>query len=104
MIRRPPRSTLFPYTTLFRPRTPPPVLAGPRLGVRDRRARVVGRGRRRLPVPRHLGRQLRTGRDGRRRPLARGGGVVAPAGHGPCRGPPRPPGGVPPRAAHRAPL
>src|SRR6266550_8420955 len=23
MIRRPPRSTLFPYTTLFRPRTPP---------------------------------------------------------------------------------
>src|SRR3990170_5644382 len=27
MIRRPPRSTLFPYTTLFRSRTPP---AGPR--------------------------------------------------------------------------
>src|SRR2546429_2121338 len=32
MIRRPPRSTLFPYTTLFRstakpPRWPPPVLA-----------------------------------------------------------------------------
>src|SRR2546426_8280701 len=27
MIRRPPRSTLFPYTTLFRsPATPPPVL------------------------------------------------------------------------------
>src|SRR6266487_5989950 len=24
MIRRPPRSTLFPYTTLFRPRHPPP--------------------------------------------------------------------------------
>src|SRR6476620_12439418 len=24
MIRRPPRSTLFPYTTLFRSRTPPP--------------------------------------------------------------------------------
>src|SRR2546425_7939595 len=33
MIRRPPRSTLFPYTTLFRsnpPVTPPPV---PKLGV-----------------------------------------------------------------------
>src|SRR2546430_748119 len=26
MIRRPPRSTLFPYTTLFRSRRPPPVL------------------------------------------------------------------------------
>src|SRR2546427_6997421 len=25
MIRRPPRSTLFPYTTLFRSRTEPPV-------------------------------------------------------------------------------
>src|SRR2546430_10096246 len=24
MIRRPPRSTLFPYTTLFRSRSPPP--------------------------------------------------------------------------------
>src|SRR2546425_2576298 len=30
MIRRPPRSTLFPYTTLFRsPRPPPPVGGGP---------------------------------------------------------------------------
>src|SRR6266516_6797523 len=29
MIRRPPRSTLFPYTTLFRSRTPP---AGPPRG------------------------------------------------------------------------
>src|SRR5688572_31701165 len=38
MIRRPPRSTLFPYTTLFRsPRTPPPL----------RRHRHVQRGRRR---------------------------------------------------------
>src|SRR2546422_7889869 len=32
MIRRPPRSTLFPYTTLFRSRAPP------RGGARDRRA------------------------------------------------------------------
>src|SRR2546430_8277154 len=36
MIRRPPRSTLFPYTTLFRsqvvptPRDPPPATRGPR--------------------------------------------------------------------------
>src|SRR5258708_26923244 len=29
MIRRPPRSTLFPYTTLFRSRDPDPGLAGP---------------------------------------------------------------------------
>src|SRR2546422_11300215 len=28
MIRRPPRSTLFPYTTLFRSRAPPPGPAG----------------------------------------------------------------------------
>src|SRR2546426_6657117 len=29
MIRRPPRSTLFPYTTLFRSRGPPVPAAGP---------------------------------------------------------------------------
>src|SRR5689334_24401604 len=28
MIRRPPRSTLFPYTTLFRSGPPPPALVG----------------------------------------------------------------------------
>src|SRR2546422_4356167 len=39
MIRRPPRSTLFPYTTLFRSeasrrlRAPPDVLGGPMLAV-----------------------------------------------------------------------
>src|SRR3712207_8805799 len=32
MIRRPPRSTLFPYTTLFRSRTPGAPLLGPRPG------------------------------------------------------------------------
>src|SRR5436853_6015429 len=31
MIRRPPRSTLFPYTTLFRSRDPPPVAERDRL-------------------------------------------------------------------------
>src|SRR2546425_8171597 len=42
MIRRPPRSTLFPYTTLFRsPRSPPP---WPRPS-----ARAPGRRRPRLP-------------------------------------------------------
>src|SRR6266496_2381281 len=49
-IRRPPRSTLFPYTTLFRPP------GGPAAGVRrpDRRAgvrRLVGR-----RLPDHVGR------------------------------------------------
>src|SRR3712207_8090828 len=40
MIRRPPRSTLFPYTTLFRSR---PAIG--RVAVRrDRRARPLGRG------------------------------------------------------------
>src|SRR2546422_6001991 len=36
MIRRPPRSTLFPYTTLFRSRHPGvPALPGGRRGVRE---------------------------------------------------------------------
>src|SRR2546430_4854357 len=37
MIRRPPRSTLFPYTTLFR--STPPGLEGP--GVRERFAKLA---------------------------------------------------------------
>src|SRR5258705_8481266 len=50
MIRRPPRSTLFPYTTLFRseqrrPRAPVPRRGGPRLA-----------GRRRTADPRQIGR------------------------------------------------
>src|SRR5207248_4704018 len=36
MIRRPPRSTLFPYTTLFRSRCPP---SSPRSGCRSSRGR-----------------------------------------------------------------
>src|SRR6478735_4845632 len=42
MLRRPPRSTLFPYTTLFR--SPAPHHAGARLGRPDRRAAVGGAG------------------------------------------------------------
>src|SRR3712207_8624813 len=51
MIRRPPRSTLFPYTTLFRsqPRTAP---ADPALPARARRAR--GRGVLDRGEPAHL--------------------------------------------------
>src|SRR3712207_8958602 len=44
MIRRPPRSTLFPYTTLFR--SPAPVRQGPTAGAetRPRHAHRGGRG------------------------------------------------------------
>src|SRR2546429_4274751 len=44
MIRRPPRSTLFPYTTLFRSRG--------RAALQDRRARGRGRGTHPLSAPR----------------------------------------------------
>src|SRR5258708_27599089 len=48
MIRRPPRSTLFPYTTLFRSRAPYP-LAGALQGVlQERRGDAPGDGRRAL--------------------------------------------------------
>src|SRR6266542_1282305 len=46
MIRRPPRSTLFPYTTLFRSRR------RPRAGGRDSRGRTVRRSRGRATEPR----------------------------------------------------
>src|SRR2546428_10192095 len=45
MIRRPPRSTLFPYTTLFRSRTHGAGDVGPPLGP------VQAPARRRLPAP-----------------------------------------------------
>src|SRR2546427_7161524 len=41
MIRRPPRSTLFPYTTLFRSGVDEEIARAPR---RERAALVVGRG------------------------------------------------------------
>src|SRR5882762_1823374 len=50
MIRRPPRSTLFPYTTLFRSRRPParavlPRAPGDRGGLRARGLRLLPRRR-----------------------------------------------------------
>src|SRR3712207_8197295 len=58
MIRRPPRSTLFPYTTLFRSQTggdlrraplfQPGLEGRPAFSLRDLRERPVGQGRRRL--------------------------------------------------------
>src|SRR2546430_4404173 len=60
MIRRPPRSTLFPYTTLFR--------SAPGLAVRDRRARGAG--------GEHAGGELRGVDPGHRRGVrARRGGA-----------------------------
>src|SRR3712207_7069467 len=47
MIRRPPRSTLFPYTTLFRSRRARPA----------RRPGRAGRGVWHVPLPRHAGRR-----------------------------------------------
>src|SRR6266508_6736048 len=44
MIRRPPRSTLFPYTTLFRSRSIGPRLSG------DPRTGAFGRGRKRTRI------------------------------------------------------
>src|SRR5256885_11647608 len=63
MIRRPPRSTLFPYTTLFRSPRPPPA------GRRDRRE---GR-----PAP-HSRRARRHGREERDTPERRGAAARRP--------------------------
>src|SRR3712207_6914007 len=52
MIRRPPRSTLFPYTTLFRSRSPPrpcPVPARSRRFLADHRGRGGWHGRASFP-------------------------------------------------------
>src|SRR5437879_6781255 len=46
MIRRPPRSTLFPYTTLFRSLTPPPSRIGQRKRHRSRAPARTGTARR----------------------------------------------------------
>src|SRR5258705_8381201 len=49
MIRRPPRSTLFPYTTLFRSELPGELAVGLERGSGGRRMAGVARGKR-LPV------------------------------------------------------
>src|SRR5215510_13170726 len=70
MIRRPPRSTLFPYTTLFRsrPRAParPPPHGGPGRPPPD-----GGRPHERAPDPRAHGADLAAGRPGRAPPVLR---------------------------------
>src|SRR2546422_3860205 len=76
MIRRPPRSTLFPYTTLSRSRAPPAALFRP--------------GPRRLPAERSLGRSLQdpTGDRGVCPPAPGAGATHRPGGgraHGSAR-------------------
>src|SRR2546427_3417910 len=51
MIRRPPRSTLFPYTTLFRSAEPPPGARGRPRALPHERARPEGHRARRGPLP-----------------------------------------------------
>src|SRR5258705_8445362 len=52
MIRRPPRSTLFPYTTLFRSRTHAGITEmGPLAGHRERVCRYVAGRANTLPMP-----------------------------------------------------
>src|SRR3989442_6580333 len=80
MIRRPPRSTLFPYTTLFRSRRPPG-LVGAQAGRAARGSRRGGRGG-----------AGGAGLRGRAPVLGRGTRLV---------GPPPPPRGA--RARHRGP-
>src|SRR3712207_8139181 len=58
MIRRPPRSTLFPYTTLFRSGPRPGGGPGRHRPFPDRRAKRV-RGRERRALPRRNGRGAR---------------------------------------------
>src|SRR2546423_11863771 len=63
MIRRPPRSTLFPYTTLFRS----PVHSEPRMHVVHERVAAAQRVLRLDGVPRAVLRQQVAGRDGHER-------------------------------------
>src|SRR5260370_40552907 len=79
MIRRPPRSTLFPYTTLFRSRPPPADPAVPRPGAGAPAGQGPLGGRQRRPL-RALGRAV---------PGRRARGPVAARHHVPL--PPRRP-------------
>src|SRR3712207_8068357 len=66
MIRRPPRSTLFPYTTLFRSSLPAhPARRGARSAARGR-ARGAGRDEARRHRPRRRARDRPTGARGER--------------------------------------
>src|SRR5258708_13780333 len=84
MIRRPPRSTLFPYTTLFRSRTSPrsarpPGSSSPTSPSRSRRGHPCSRRRRseehtsELQSPDHLVCRLLLEKKKRRRILQRSG-------------------------------
>src|SRR5690349_25063452 len=51
IIRRPPRSTLFPYTTLFRSAAEPVLALGRRAGAARRPGNALGRSRAGAPQP-----------------------------------------------------
>src|SRR3712207_7812837 len=74
MIRRPPRSTLFPYTTLFRSRVE--ALLG--MDLHDRREPGEERAAEPLPPPVGAARGNHGGVGGRGSPLRGGGRVLAP--------------------------
>src|SRR2546430_13166606 len=96
MIRRPPRSTLFPYTTLFRSPAPAAPADAAR-GDRGHELSARGGGRRGAALPRGRGTPGRGG-GARLRPLSvcALGSLPRPLG----RPPPPPPLG-PPRPPHR---
>src|SRR2546426_4437921 len=77
MIRRPPRSTLSPYTTLFRSRRAAGVQPGLCLGARGGRDRGRGAGAGRAGHRRPHGGEARVRRDGAPRARSRRGGGAA---------------------------
>src|SRR6267154_5529422 len=63
MIRRPPRSTLFPYTTLFRSALRAGIVAGEIAGPEPRHRRVDAPGQRRFLGDAEIETDLADGRD-----------------------------------------
>src|SRR2546426_12828869 len=107
MIRRPPRSTLFPYTTLFRSQVDVPAKYDPRTP--PRRACELGfrhecsAGLADQALPGDRAAHPRVAVPPARSPAAAGGGRADPRGRGRgwARGPPRQP--PPPRTLTRPP-
>src|SRR2546426_5282426 len=101
MIRRPPRSTLFPYTTLFRSHPSRPRRGGNARALRGADPDAYREGRRGPPP---LGEGLLLGggggrgKRGRARRLGGGGGPPPPPPGPPLLRPLPPPGGLPPTA------
>src|SRR5258706_12662740 len=82
MIRRPPRSTLFPYTTLFRSVRPAPAVVPAAAPVLERQAEPIVSVSRRIPAVTHTRREPA--------PVA-ATAAVAPAAPAPVRATEKPP-------------